>query len=110
MKIYLDACCLNRLTDDQNQPRIREETGAVERILKLVREGIIQWISSDALADEIDRNPDPERKSGNVALLAFTSEIVEENDQISRRAEAFHRVGLRLVRRVAPGLCGSSAR
>jgi hypothetical protein len=28
----------------------------VERILKLVRDGIVQWISSDALADEIDRN------------------------------------------------------
>ena len=85
MKIYLDACCLNRLTDDQNQPRIREEAGAVERILKLVRDGIVQWISSDALADEIDRNPDPERKSGTLALLAFTSEIVEENNQIARR-------------------------
>ena len=73
MRIYLDACCLNRLTDDQNQPRIREEAGAVERILKLVRDGIVQWISSDALADEIDRNPDPERKSGNLALhLACT--------------------------------------
>ena len=92
MKIYLDAC-LNRLTEDQNQPRIREEAGAVERILKLVRDGIVQWISSDAPADEIDRNPDPERKSGNLALLAFTSEIVEENNQIARRAEALHRVG-----------------
>ncbi len=93
MKIYLDACCLNRLTDDQNQPRIREEAGAVERILKFVREGTVQWISSDALADEIDRNPDLERKLGNVALLAFTSEIIEENDQIAHRAKALHGVG-----------------
>jgi predicted nucleic acid-binding protein len=93
MKIYLDACCLSRLTDDQNQPRIREEAGAVERVLKLVRDGAVQWTSSDALADEIDRNPDLERKLGNVALLAFASEIVEENDQIAHRAEALHRVG-----------------
>ena len=93
MKIYLDACCLNRLTDDQNQPRIREEAWVVEQVFKLVRDGTVQWISSDAIADEIDRNPDPERKSGNVALLAFTSEIVEENDQIARRAEALHQVG-----------------
>ena len=85
MKIYLDACCLNRLTDDQNQPRIREEATAVERVFKLVRDGTVQWISSDALADEIDRNPDLERKSGNVALLAFASEIIEENDQIAVR-------------------------
>src|SRR2546423_1930545 len=57
MRIYFDACCLNRLTDDQSQSRIREEAGAVERVLKLVRDGIIQWIASDALSDEIDKNP-----------------------------------------------------
>ena len=89
MKIYLDACCLNRLTDDQNQPRIREEAAAVERVSKLVRDGI----SSDALADEIDRNPDLERKSGNVALLALASEIIEGNDQIAHRAKSLQRAG-----------------
>ena len=107
MKIYLDACCLNRLTDDQNQPRIREEAAAVERVFKLVREGTVQWISSDALADEIDRNPDLERNSGNVALLALASEIIEENDQIAHRAKALHR--LRRLRCLAPGLRRSSA-
>jgi len=33
-KIYLDACCINRLTDDQTQRRIREEAGAIELILR----------------------------------------------------------------------------
>jgi len=28
MKIYLDGCCLNRLTDDQTQLRIRQEADA----------------------------------------------------------------------------------
>jgi hypothetical protein len=28
----LDACCLNRLTDDQSQPRIAEEAEAVEQM------------------------------------------------------------------------------
>jgi len=93
MKVYLDACCLNRLTDDQNQPRIREEAGAVERVFQLVRDGTVQWISSDALADEIDRNPDLERKLGNVALLALASEIIEENDQIAQRASELHKTG-----------------
>jgi hypothetical protein len=60
---------------------------------KLVRDGTVQWISSDALADEIDRNPDLERKSGNVALLALASEIIEENDQIAHRAKALQRAG-----------------
>ena len=93
MRIYLDACCLNRLTDDQSQSRIRQEAEAVERVLKLVRGGTIQWIASGALADEIDKNPDLERKVGNAALLAFASDVVEENDQIAHRAQALHRVG-----------------
>jgi hypothetical protein len=39
MKIYLDACCVNRLTDEQSQARIRQEAEAIERILGIVREG-----------------------------------------------------------------------
>ena len=35
VRIYLDACCLNRLTDDQNQPRIAAEAEAVEQLLLL---------------------------------------------------------------------------
>jgi hypothetical protein len=33
LRLYLDACCLNRLTDDQNQSRVRNEAETVERIL-----------------------------------------------------------------------------
>ena len=86
MKLYLDACCLNRLTDDQNQLRIRQEAEAVELILRRIQAGEIQWISSDALADEIDRNPDIERRLENTALLAIASEHLEVDDLIARRA------------------------
>jgi len=58
-----------------------------------VRDGNIQWIASDALADEIDKNPDVERRLGNDALLAFASEEIEEDEQIAHRAEAIYRVG-----------------
>jgi hypothetical protein len=34
MKIYLDACCLNRLFDDQRQPPIRLEAEAISLILQ----------------------------------------------------------------------------
>jgi predicted nucleic acid-binding protein len=53
MRIYLDACCLSRLTDDQSQPRIREEAEAVEGILGLAREGRATWVSSAVMAIEI---------------------------------------------------------
>jgi predicted nucleic acid-binding protein len=86
MQIYLDACCLNRLTDDQTQLRIRQEAEAVELILSRVRQGTIQWISSEALIDEIDRNPDVERRLENTALLALASESIEVEGSIASRA------------------------
>ncbi|HEU0142733.1 MAG TPA: PIN domain-containing protein [Bryobacteraceae bacterium] len=86
MKVYLDACCLNRLTDDQTQLRIRQEAEAVERIFKRMRHGTVQWISSEALLDEIDKNPDVERRLENAALLALASENVEIDDSIASRA------------------------
>src|SRR6266542_5866049 len=85
-KVYLDACCLNRLTDDQTQFRIRKEAEAVELILRRMRQGTTQWISSEALTDEIDRNPDIERRLENIALLALASESIEVDDSIASRA------------------------
>jgi predicted nucleic acid-binding protein len=86
MKVYLDACCPNRLTDDQSQLRIRREAEAVELILGRIQAGEIHWISSEALADEIARNPDVERRLENAALLAIAAENVEVDDLIARRA------------------------
>ena len=75
MKIYLDACCLSRLTDDQSQPRVRGEAEAVENILRMVRQESVIWISSSVLSLEISRNPDTERRRGAEALLTFAHEI-----------------------------------
>jgi hypothetical protein len=62
VRVYLDVCCLNRLTDDQSQPRVRLEAEAVEGILRLVREGPATWVGSTALEIEINRNPDADRR------------------------------------------------
>lgn len=93
LKVYLDACCLNRLTDDQTQLRIRQEAEAVELILRRMRHGTIQWISSEALLDEIDRNPEVERRLENAALLALASESVELDDLIANRATDLQMAG-----------------
>ena len=92
-KVYLDACCINRLTDDQAQARIRQEAEAVELILRRMRGGAIQWISSDALTDEIERNPHIERRLENAALLALASESIEVNDPIAARAANLQTAG-----------------
>ena len=90
MRIYLDACCLSRLTDDQSQSRIRDEAEGVENILRMVRQELAIWISSSVLSLEISRNPDPERRRSTEALLAFASEtFIPDNKtaEIARRIE-----------------------
>jgi predicted nucleic acid-binding protein len=92
-KIYLDACCLNRLTDDQSQQRIREEAEAVELILRRTHSGEVQWISSEALADEINRNPHMERRLENAALLKLAIQIISVDQETAGRAKHFEAAG-----------------
>jgi hypothetical protein len=62
MKVYLDACCLNHLTDDQTAPRIRQEAEVVEQIIRRMRVGEIQWISSEALRHCLMRSIESARR------------------------------------------------
>ena len=73
MRIYLDACCLNRLTDDQSRVRIRKEAEAVEQLLRLARAKAIEWLSSDWLRTEVANNPDVERKDEAEVLLSLAN-------------------------------------
>ena len=86
MKLYLDACCLNRLTDDQSQARIAKEAEAVERILRLLRDGVIEWLSSTVLKIETSNNPDAERRQEVEVLLSLATDTIPLDDQIIRRA------------------------
>ena len=92
-RIYLDACCLNRLTDDQSQRRIREEAEAVELILRRMHAGEVQWISSEALTDEINRNPNLERRLGNAALLKLANQTIEVDQKTAGRAKDLEAAG-----------------
>ena len=93
MRLYLDACCLNRLTDDQSQPRVRDEAEAVQGILRFVREGKATWVSSSALEIEISRNPDPERRHDVAALLVFADEVVVPRSSAAERAAFPQKLG-----------------
>jgi predicted nucleic acid-binding protein len=93
LRLYLDACCLNRLTDDQSQARVRNEAEAVEGILRLVRAGKVTWVSSTALEIEISRNPDRERRHDVAALLAFSNEVVVPRSRASERATLLQGLG-----------------
>jgi predicted nucleic acid-binding protein len=93
MRIYLDACCVSRLTDDQSQPRIREEAEAIEGILGLVREGRAAWVSSAVLAIEIGRNPDPDRRRDAAEIHSYAGAIVTPDRQDATRAEFLQTLG-----------------
>jgi predicted nucleic acid-binding protein len=94
VKIYLDACCLSRLTDDHSQPRVRGEAEAVENILRMVRQESVIWISSSVLSLEISRNPDTERRRGAEALLTFAREIFIPDSATADLAQRIERLGI----------------
>ena len=89
----MDACCLNRLTDEQSQTRVHDEAGAVEGILRLVQDGRATWVSSRVLEIEIGRNPDLERRHDVVALLAFADEVVALQPKDAVRAQSLEQLG-----------------
>lgn len=92
-RIYLDACCLSRLTDDQSQPRVRAEAQAVEHILRMVRVGLALWISSEVLSIEVARNPNQERRRDAQALLPLSSKVAIPGPFEAARARGLQYLG-----------------
>jgi predicted nucleic acid-binding protein len=93
LRVYLDACCLSRLTDDQSQARVRAEAEAVARIMRMVREGVATWVSSTVLNIEISRNPDPDRRREAEALLSFANEVFVPEMADANRAQQIEELG-----------------
>ncbi len=63
MKLYLDACYLNRPFDDQSQQRVRVETEAIGIVVDLCARGPHRWHINDALEDEVSRYPYQEQRA-----------------------------------------------
>lgn len=76
MKVYLDACCLNRSFDEQSQPRVRLETEAILLVLEKIYQRKWLWVASDALFFEINQNPDVENRQRVRSLLSHAHEVV----------------------------------
>ncbi len=93
MKIYLDACCLSRLFDDQSQPRVRLETEAIALVLEKLSQGEWDWVGSEILLYEIKQNPDLESRQRALSFASLAHEVVETTDKILQRAEALDEAG-----------------
>jgi predicted nucleic acid-binding protein len=95
MRVYLDACCLQRPLDDRSQPRVNLEAEGVLTILGLVENGDMALISSDALKFEVERTPDSERRGAAKEILRLASETIRLNDNIETDAAAFVESGFK---------------
>src|SRR5688572_2939138 len=95
MRVYLDACSLQRPLDDRSQPRINVEAEAVLTILRLVEAGQLELLSSEALEFEIDRIPDAERQARAHEMLKLAAQTMELVDEIQTHAQALIRSGVK---------------
>lgn len=93
MKFYFDACCVNRLTDDHSQTRIRQEAEAIEKLIGFATDNPNTWVGSVVLEAEIARNPDSDRRDDAQAILSFVSQTVKLNESIVRRSRELQDAG-----------------
>jgi hypothetical protein len=94
MRIYLDACSLQRPLDDRSQPRVNVEAEAVLTILGLIESGQVELLSSEALEFEINRMPDVERQQRAKEMLKLASETLKLVDEIQDYANDLHHSGI----------------
>jgi hypothetical protein len=95
MRIYLDACSLQRPLDDRSQPRINIEAEAVLTILRLVESGHLELLSSEVLRFEIDCIPNQYRKVQANEMLKLATHVIELNDEIEAQADSFVNAGVK---------------
>jgi hypothetical protein len=97
MRVYLDACSLQRPLDDRSQPRVNVEAEAVLTILRLVEGGELKLISSEALEFEVDRTPDPQRRAAAKEILKLASQTIRLVEEIETEATVLIQSGVKPV-------------
>jgi predicted nucleic acid-binding protein len=95
MNIYLDTSALNRIFDDQSQPRIFLEASAMLLVFGLIEKRIISIVSSDVLVYENSRNPYAERQIFVTSVLRNARVIQTLNDSLAKRAQEIEVMGIK---------------
>ncbi|WP_432813361.1 type II toxin-antitoxin system VapC family toxin [Pantanalinema sp. GBBB05] len=96
LKVYLDVCCLNRPFDDWAQERIRLEGDTILSILERIRAGQWQLINSEAIAVELEKMRNLEKKEQILKLLEFATEMQVVDEAIDARAQQLESLGFAL--------------
>jgi predicted nucleic acid-binding protein len=87
VRIYLDACCLNRPFDNQLQARIRLESEAVLVILQRANQGDWTLLTSEALEFELNQIPDPQRRARTLEIISTIKERAKIGTSEASRAK-----------------------
>lgn len=95
MKIYLDSSCLNRIFDDQAQPRIFFESIAMGIVFILIDRKELECISSDALKFEMEKNPFPDKREFVKFYLDNAKTNLEVDDSILKRSIEIEKMKIR---------------
>jgi predicted nucleic acid-binding protein len=93
LRVYLDACAINRLTDDPSQLRVRLEAEAIELFFRHLLEGKVSWVASSILEQEIRRNPNGRRREDALGMLPYAAEIRLPNAAVAERARFLNSLG-----------------
>lgn len=89
MRVYLDACSLQRPLDDRTQPRINVKAEAVLTILSLVESGDLELLSSEVLEFEIACIPNVQRQARAREILTLASQVFKLTAEVQAQAAAF---------------------
>ncbi len=95
MKVYLDACSLQRPLDTKTQIRIALEAEAVLGILTLCESRQLDLVSSEILAFEIERIPNAIRRDYGLEVLARATSVIRLTEDIEHRAGEFEAAGIK---------------
>src|SRR5947208_659363 len=97
MRVYFDACSLQRPLDDRSQPRVNLEAEAVLTLLRLVEDGQLELVSSEVLEFEVDRTPDAQRRAAARDILKLAGPTLRLGEDVEAAAAVLTRSGIRPV-------------
>jgi len=95
-KVYLDVCCLNRPFDDWAQERVRLEGDSILSIMERIRARQWQLIESEAIAVELGKMRNLEKKAYILELLELATVTQEINENIDLRSQQLEGLGFGL--------------
>ncbi len=95
MRLYLDTRSLQRPLDSKTDLRILLEAEAVLGLLALCQSGEAELIGSEALAFEVERNPNLTRQQYALETLSYAVFVVEITADVEERARWLVGAGLK---------------